>query len=226
MTVSRSRAALDPAEQPKPAPRQEQTRQDARREFIDLIKLALVFLVVFWVMKSFVIEGYEVQGDSMAPTLEDRDRILVFKLPHQLSRLPVFDRMPPFRPSDMIVFDGEGGKRYIKRIVALNPGLPVGVADATDHQAVGAGQHEVKVEFDHGVVRVNNWQIDESAYLPETARTDRDHDVRMLLPGEYYVMGDHRQVSRDSRSFGPINDAQIVGRAVLRFWPLHKFGLL
>ena len=204
----------------------EQPRKEAKREFLELIKLAVIFLVLFWILKTFIIEGYEVQGESMAPTLNDRERILVFKLPHELSRLPFFSGMKPFRDTDIIVFDGEGHKRYVKRVVAHNPRVRGKTVDAQGHEDAADAERLVKVEFDHGIVRVNNWQIDESGYLPPDALTARDTDLCLLQPGEYYVLGDHRRLSKDSRSFRAISDEQIVGRAVLRFWPLSKFGLL
>ncbi len=203
---------------------QEQGRQEARREIFDLVKLAVVFLLVFWVVKTFVVEGYEVQGESMAPTLQDRDRILVFKLPHELSRVPLFRGMQPFRESDIIVFEGEDSKRFVKRVVAHNPAERGKTVDA--QQLEDAPERLVKVEFERGVVRVNDWQIDESAYLPEEMRRVHGTDVRMLRPGEYYVLGDYRQISKDSRSFSAISNDQIIGRAVLRFWPLSKINLL
>ncbi len=212
-------------EQQAPAP-VEQKKQEAKREFVELIKLAAVFLVIFWIMKSFVIEGYEVQGESMAPTLNDRDRILVFKLPHELSKLALFSRIEAFEESNIIVFEGEGRKRYVKRVIARNPRTPGKIVDAQRVDVGDGAESLVKVEFDHGKVRVNNWQIDESAYLQPEAQETKDKDLCLLHPGEYYVLGDHRQVSKDSRSFHAISDEQILGRAVLRFWPLKSFGLL
>jgi signal peptidase I len=149
--------------QPVPA---EQNKQEAKREFIELLKMALVFLLVFWVMKTFVIEGYEVQGESMFPTLEDRDRILVFKLPHELSKITLFGFIQPFDDSDIIVFEGEGNKRYVKRVIAHNPRLSGNRVNAKLMDDAADSEPIVKVEYDRGVVRVNNWQIDETQYLP------------------------------------------------------------
>jgi len=200
-------------------------KQEFRREAAELLKLVLVFLVVFWVFKTFVIEGYEVQGDSMLPTLHDRDRILVFKLPHWLATIDVFDWIEPFEQGDIIIFENPARKRYVKRLIAFNPDTGnrgVGAAPLVDG---GSGATPVKVEFDQGVVRVNNWQVDESSYLPEKARHARGRDVCYLHPGEYYVLGDNRPVSKDSRTFRAVTDGQIVGRAILRFWPLSRIKL-
>ncbi len=206
---------------------QGQHKQEAKREFLDLIKLVVMFLLVFWVVKSFVIEGYEVQGESMLPTLEDRDRILVFKLPHELSRISLFSGLQPFDDTDIIVFEETNAKRLVKRIIAHNPRQKGNTVDAQpleNHDVTNPNL--VKVEFDQGAVRINDWQIDESAYLPEEAGKTRGKDLCMLHPGEYYVLGDHRQVSKDSRNFKAITDKQIIGKAVLRFWPLSRFKFL
>ena len=207
-------------------PPQEQEKQAAKREFIELIKLVVVFLLVFWVVKSFVIEGYEVQGESMSPTLEDRDRILVFKLPRELSRISLFSGFAPFDDKDIIVFKEDNAKRLVKRVIAHNPRRNGNTVDAQHLEDETFNPDAMKVEFDHGVVRINDWQIDESAYLPEEAKKTRDNSVCMLRPGEYYVLGDNRPVSKDSRSFNAITDDRIIGRALLRFWPLSRFKLL
>lgn len=204
----------------------ERKKQDAKREFIELIRLVVVFLFIFWVTKSFVVEGYEVQGESMTPTLMDRDRIFVFKLPQTLHRLSLFGRFKPFHEGDIVVLEGVGNKRLVKRLIAYNPRQDSQTVVAQPMGDEVASGDVVKVEYDKGVVRINNWQIDESAYLPDDERTSRSKDLCLLQPGEIYVLGDHRQVSKDSRSFHAVKDSQVVGKAVFRFWPLSKFGFL
>jgi len=195
--------------------------RNAFRDFLDLLRAVLIFLVLFWGLKTFVAEGYEVQGDSMAPTLLDGERILVFKLPMQLSRMSLFSEIIPFREGDIIVFDGADNKRYVKRVVAAHPERRANTVNARTRD--DSSDNVVKVEYDHGVLRVNNWLVDEP-YLTDRERESPDWDLCLLKPGECYVLGDHRSMSKDSRSFRAVPDDRIVGKAVFRFWPLSRFG--
>lgn len=187
--------------------------------------MVVILLVLFWALKAFVIEGFEVQGDSMLPTLRDQDRILVFKLPHKLSRVPLFRWIEPFDEGDILVFEGVGNKRYVKRLIAYNPIATTQTVEAGPVNDLAVDASAVKVEFDRGIVRVNNWQIDESVYLPEKERHTRGRDICYLKPGEYYVLGDNRGVSKDSRSFRAVSDRQVAGKAIVRFWPLSRIKL-
>jgi signal peptidase I len=210
---------------PSPGPAAGESTPDTggvRREVRDLVKLVVAFLAIFLLVRSFVFEGYPVQGDSMVPTLNEGDRILVYKLPVLLQHLPLIGNTAPFTPGDLVVFDSvsEAGRRYVKRIVAAGP-------PRTDGRVVSAASEEprVHVRFLDGVVYVNNQRIEEVYLTPEEQQATGLDGVS-LKAGELYVLGDHRSVSKDSRRFGPVHVDHVLGRAVLRFWPLNKFGWL
>lgn len=196
-----------------------------KAEFAELVKMVVWFLVLFFVLKIFVIEGYEVQGPSMEPTLWNNERILVFKLPHKLSR--AFPGYQPIKPGDIVVFERteDAGKRYVKRVIAEGPPREGGnKVDAQGREE--AGPPPVSLRIEKGRVFVNNQRVEES-YLPvEIEESFDDSDRADLKAGQYYVMGDHRSVSKDSRVFGAVDDEKMIGKAVLRFWPLSRFGLL
>jgi signal peptidase I len=206
-----------------PAPQEGAPKHEVKREIIELVKMVMLFLALFLLLKTFVVEGYEVQGPSMFPTLEDGERILVFKLPLLLSHLPLLGGMDAVGEGDIVVFESLDGskKRYIKRVIAKGEPPRANKANAT----TGDTSDGVRVQFFEGEVYINQQRIDQEYLVPEERRSP-DIDDNILGAGEYYVLGDHRSLSKDSRSFGPVFEKQIIGRAWLRFWPLAKFGAL
>lgn len=168
---------------------------------------AMVALVLVTIaLRSFVVESCPVQGPSMEPTLNEGERVLVWKLPM------VFG-FGSLHSGDLVVFNRpeEGGRRYVKRVIAAGP---AGETDAP-----------TSVVFEKGRVFVNNQLLDEPYLTPE----ERDSPLEFqatLTEGQYFVLGDHRSVSKDSLRFGPIAENQVIGKAFLRIWPLGKAGLL
>jgi signal peptidase I len=195
--------------------------QEVKRETFHLVRLVLGALLVLVGLRVFVMESWPVQGPSMVPTLHDSERILVLKFPVLLSHLPFFGWMKPVEPGDLVVFETREAvkKRLVKRVLAAGP-----AASRVVEASVG-GHHGVQVKYDHGTVYVNNRRVEEP-YLDPSERRTADEHVATLGSGEYYVLGDNRSISRDSRILGPVKEEQIIGRAVLRFWPLSKFALL
>jgi len=201
-------------------------REALRREVTQLLRLVALFVVVFMALKLFVVEGFEVEGNSMQPTLRDQERILVFKLPQEVARFFPFLGVAPVGPDDVVVFDSsvEPGKRYVKRcIVSGVPRTARNTVSASEHGALPA--RAVVVQVKSGKVFATNLPAEAGAAL-EALHPEESYDDVTLEPGDLYVLGDHRSVSRDSRSFGPVRADQVVGRAVLRFWPLDRFAFL
>ena len=201
-------------------------REALRREVKQLLRLVTLFVVLFLGLKLFVVEGFEVEGNSMQPTLRDQERILVLKLPQEVARFFPFLGLAPVGPDQVVVFDSsvEPGKRYVKRCIVA--GVPrtarntVSASEATPKPYRG-----VVVQVKLGKVFATNHLTSENPAL-EPLHEEESYDDVTLGPGDLYVLGDHRSVSRDSRSFGPVRADQVVGRAVLRFWPLGRFALL
>jgi signal peptidase I len=110
------------------------------------------------------------------------------------------------RQGDVVVFQypRDHAKSYIKRVIAL-PG------------------DDLRIE--HGRVYVNNTRLKES-YVPNRFTDDRTEPEIVLPPNEYYVMGDHRSISSDSRDFGPVDRNLIYGKAVFVYWPMEQVGVV
>ncbi len=219
---------METAPQAAPDASSDQTASDKhelRREILDFIKLVVWFLIIFLGLRAYVVEGYEVQGESMEPTLDNNERILVLKLPHQLAQWGLFGGINAIEPGDVVVFDSpdNAGKRYVKRVIAAGPPSKGGTSQAA-HAATETSQR-IQVVYDRGDVYVNNHKLDEP-YLTESARITPDRQEVAIGAGEYYVLGDNRAVSKDSRSFEAVNDNAIIGKAVLRFWPPSKISLI
>lgn len=203
-------------------------KQELKREVFDFIKLVVWFLIIFLGLRQYVIEGYEVQGESMEPALSDNQRILVFKLPHELSRFSLFSGMRALEPGDIVVFDSpdSSGKRYVKRIIAMGPkDRGRRTVGAQSEDAETSPSQQVLVTYEDGEVYVNNHKLEEK-YLGSRSRRPDESQRLLLNAGEYYVLGDNRAVSKDSRSFKAISDGAIIGKAVIRFWPPSQISLL
>ena len=222
---------MEPNEQETPSPIEAENppdKQELKREILDFVKLVVWFLIIFLGLREFVIEGYEVQGESMEPTLSNNERILVFKLPHQLSRVSLFRGIDAIHSGDIIVFESPDNtdKRYVKRVIAMGAKKQSSqTVDAEGPDGQGDSPGGVQVIFEQGEVFVNNHKIDEP-YIAPGSRRSHERQILNLGQGEYYVLGDNRNVSKDSRSFDAIHDGSVIGRAVIRFWPPSEISFL
>ena len=172
---------------------------------IEVVETLVLTLVIFLVIQNFIAQPFQVQGSSMETTFLDGQYVLVDRLSHVWS---------PYARGQVIVFHppegaGENGYPFIKRVIGL-PGDTVALQD--------------------GKVLVNGTILDEPyAYRDENGVTEPTEPLTEVSswtvpPGDVFVMGDHRQASEDGRAFGPIPISSVIGRVLIRYWPLSAFG--
>jgi signal peptidase I len=147
----------------------------------------------------FIYQPVKVEGTSMMPTLTDQERIFINKFTYHYG-------LGQIERGDMVVFwyPLDTSKSYIKRVVGV-PG---------DLVKIVAGQ-----------VFVNGDPLTEN-YVPEEYRDRVSWGPERVPPNEYFVLGDHRSSSNDSRSWGYVPRRFIYGKAVFVYWPLDKIGVL
>ncbi len=156
-----------------------------------------VSLVVSLFIILFLYQPVRVEGTSMLPRLEDQDRLFINKFAYRFEAIHRGDVVVFYYPHDH-------SKSYIKRVIAL-PGDSLSV--------------------DHGVVSVNGTALNEP-YVPEKYQDDRSLPPRTIPRGEFFVMGDHRSISSDSRDFGPVPRDLIYGKAAVVYWPWDQAGVV
>ena len=147
----------------------------------------------------FIYQPVKVEGTSMMPTLTDQERIFINKFTYHFG-------LGSIERGDMVVFwyPGDPSKSYIKRVIGI-PG---------DTVYIDAGQ-----------VFVNDRALVES-YIPEDYRDRVSWEEHRVPRGEYFVLGDHRSSSSDSRTWGLVKRDAIYGKAVFVYWPLKNMGRL
>jgi signal peptidase I len=144
---------------------------------------------------TFLYQPVRVEGTSMLPRLEDRDRLFINKFVYHIAAI---------ERDDVVVFryPRDPEKSYIKRVIAL-PGD--------------------RLRIDRGQVWLNGKPLRED-YVPLRYRDTRSMQEMTIPPDSYFMMGDHRSISSDSREFGPVSRDLIYGKAVFVYWPAKDAG--
>lgn len=184
------------------------------RDFTSTVGILVTALLVALFMIGFVFRSYQVDGPSMQQTLQNQDKLIIWKVPRTWARLTGHAYIP--KRGDVIVFSESGlgqfgqedTKQLIKRVIGL-PGDRVVVKDGTitiyNAKHPGGFQPDKTLGY---------------AY-PNFPATSGDINVT-LRADQLFVNGDNRPNSLDSRAFGPINANQVVGKLVVRVFPTNK----
>jgi signal peptidase I len=168
-----------------------------RRELRSWTRDLAVALGLALVIIVFLYQPVKVEGTSMAPLLSDQERIFINKFVY---------RFEPIERGDVVVFwyPQDRTKSFIKRVIGL-PG------------------ETIEIRAGHLYIDNKEWA---EPYVPAAYLDGTSYGPRVIPPDEYFVMGDHRDSSNDSRVFGPIARQSIYGKAVFAYWPVNHFGSL
>lgn len=173
---------------------------------LDILEVVVFSAAIFLFVYYLVLQPHKIDGPSMLPTLHDRDYIFTDKLTYRFKE-PKRGDIIVFQPPEAAAH--RSSKDFIKRIIGL-PG------------------EEVKVDADHVYI---NGNLLEETYLPFETKTFgsgflEDGQTITVPPNSFFVMGDNREYSSDSRSWGFVTKGSITGKAWVHYWPLDKFGTL
>ena len=175
-------------------------RLDRARGFPTLavwVRDLIISLAISAFIIIFLYQPVKVEGTSMLPGLDDQERIFINKFVY---------RLEPIERGDIVVFryPRDLSKSYIKRVIGM------------------AGDH---VRIDDGAVYVNGRRIMEP-YVPILYADLRSYPEIVVPEHSYFLLGDHRTMSDDSRDFGPVSEEFIYGKAVFGYWPIDRVGTL
>lgn len=185
--------------------------QSQLRTATEWVAVAIGALAVALLIKAFLLQAFYIPSPSMDPTLQTDDRVLVNKLSYRLGDVQRGDIVVFDRPESVVSKTDD----FIKRVIGLS------------------GE---TVSFSEGTVFIDGRQLIEDyvgehlttndRVIPGCDNTPAVADTCVVPDGHIFVMGDNRDASLDSRTFGPVDEDTIVGRAFLKVWPLGDIGFL
>ncbi len=172
-----------------------------KRTDAPIVAVWLRDLIISLAISAFIIiflyQPVKVEGTSMLPSLQDQERIFVNKFVYRLESI---------QRGDIVVFryPRDPSKSFIKRVIGLSGD---------------------RIRIEDGLVYVNGKALQED-YIPPAYADERSYQAIVVPHGCFFVLGDHRSLSNDSRDFGPVNASYIYGKAVFGYWPMDKLGRL
>ena len=169
----------------------------------EVVRLLVIWIAISFVIRYFIAQPFIVRGASMEPNYQDQQYLVIDELSYYL-RIP--------KRGEVVVFHYPKNptQYFIKRIVGL-PGETIKIENGT--------VHIINAQYPDGF-------LFEEPYLAQQSRITRPDSTITLKSSEYFVLGDNRDFSSDSRAWGPLDKDYLVGRVLLRAWPPSKFGFV
>lgn len=174
---------------------------------LDIFETLVIALSIFLVVYLFLLQPHQVNGKSMEPNFQTGDYVLTDKISYRFGTPQRGDVVVFHAPASANCPQGTGCD-FIKRVIALP---------------------NETVEVRNGQFYINSSPLNED-YIPSTTTTEAGQFIRnnsvTLKSDEYFVIGDNRPYSSDSRAWGPIDKSMIVGKAFFRYWPPESMGTI
>lgn len=169
----------------------------------EIIETIIIALLIVLPIRYFLFQPFLVQGQSMEPNFESKDYLIVDEISYRF-------REPKRGEVVVFTFPQQTSQRYIKRIIGL-PGETISIENG-----------KIIISKDS-----KSWILDETKYLPQNIYTStRKFETITLKEGEYFVLGDNRENSYDSRYWGPLPRKNIIGRVILRLFPFWELEII
>ncbi|MET0785209.1 MAG: signal peptidase I [Paenisporosarcina sp.] len=178
-----------------------------KQELWEWMKAIVLGLVVVMLIRTFLLTNYEVSGESMMPILQDQDKVIVSKIAYTLGEI---DRL------DVLVFHGDENEDYVKRVI----GIPGDIITYENDQL-----YINKKTVDEPYLRTHPAYINPDENLTEDFTLESLTGSIRVPEDSYFVLGDNRRYSLDSRYFKFVKADQVVGQVVLRYWPFPNLTI-
>ncbi|AXV42802.1 signal peptidase I [Staphylococcus warneri] len=179
-----------------------------KKEIMEWVIAIVVALALVFLIGKFVGQPYTIKGDSMDPTLKDGERVVVNIMGYKIGDV---------KKGNVIVFHANKKDDYVKRVI----GVPGDKVQYKKDQLYINGKKQDEPYLNYNEKRKQVEYITGTFQVKDLANANSKSNV--IPKDKYLVLGDNREVSKDSRSFGLIDKDQIVGKVSFRFWPLNEF---
>ncbi|MCU7556404.1 signal peptidase I [Macrococcus capreoli] len=178
-----------------------------KKEILEWLIAIVVALALIFVVNQFLFVTYTVKGSSMDPTLKDGEKVIVNKIGYTLGDI---------HKGDIIVFHADKQYDYVKRVIGR-------AGDTVEYKEDDLFVNGKKVEepyLEENKIAKTNILLTENFSVKDLVNT-KGKDT--IPKGKLLVLGDNREMSKDSRFFGLINEKDVVGEVTLRYWPFSAF---